>query len=228
MSILLPRKNQGSGQNVRTAICAFAAASAFALLASAPHTGRVALGWGLQPHAGDAWQRRTQLIPDYTYKRGGQVGDDSSTTQRTPAGNYYGDYTGGVHTGSYGARAQPRYHLTQLIPDYTYKRGGQVGDDSSTTQRTPAGDYYGDYTGGVHTGSYGARAQRQDMLMQQWALWKGGTQQGGDGLRERDVAYNSVHHVKRSRLQNLRVQPQTRYKLRGVRTWMCCLHLGIF
>jgi len=53
----------------------------------------------------------------------------------------------------------PAEHRTQLIPDYTYKRGGFQGDDSSSTQKTPAGDYYGQYSGGsggVHTGTYGA------------------------------------------------------------------------
>jgi hypothetical protein len=51
----------------------------------------------------------------------------------------------------------PAEHRTQLIPDYTYKRGGSAGDDSSSTQKTPAGDYYGqNYDGGVHTGTNGA------------------------------------------------------------------------
>lgn len=113
---------------------------------------------------------RTQLIPDYTYKWGGQAGDDSSSTQKSPAGDYYGDYhggSGGVHTGTYGVvgKLKKRRKMlrsptsrTQLIPDYTYKWGGQVGDDSSSTQKSPAGDYYGDYhggAGGVHTGTYG-------------------------------------------------------------------------
>jgi len=52
--------------------------------------------------------RTSALLPDYRYKRGGYSGDDSTAPQTDSAGGYYGDYSGGVHTGSYGAVSAPR------------------------------------------------------------------------------------------------------------------------
>lgn len=75
---------------------------------------------------------------------------------------------------------------TQLIPDYTYKRGGQAGDDSSSTQKTPAGDYYGSYppgSGGVHTGTYGAVLPRTVGLLKEQLKLK--QQQLQRALRQR-------------------------------------------
>ena len=75
---------------------------------------------------------------------------------------------------------------TQLIPDYTYKRGGQAGDDSSSTQKTPAGDYYGSYppgSGGVHTGTYGAVLPRTVGLLKEQLKLK--QQQLQQALRRR-------------------------------------------
>jgi hypothetical protein len=62
----------------------------------------------------------------------------------------------------------PAEHRTQLIPDYTYKRGGSAGDDSSSTQKTPAGDYYGqNYDGGVHTGTNGAVSREERSVLRE-------------------------------------------------------------
>jgi len=58
-----------------------------------------------------------------------------------------------LHAASH--RAEPLRTIS-LLPDYQYKRGGYSGDDSTSPQTDPAGSYYGDYSGGVHTGSYGA------------------------------------------------------------------------
>jgi hypothetical protein len=78
----------------------------------------VAQALHVELHGRAAREGRTQLIPDYTYKRGGYAGDDSSNLQKTPAGNYYGQFHGGagnVHTGTYGAvgGSDPRTRLTR-------------------------------------------------------------------------------------------------------------------
>ena len=85
---------------------------------------------------------------------------------------------------------------TQLIPDYTYKRGGSVGDGSSSTQKTPAGDYYGQYSGGsggVHTGTYGAvSGNSRTPLLAPKAARSGKPETAAWWRNERDARYGAL------------------------------------
>jgi hypothetical protein len=90
----------------------------------------------------------------------------------------------------------PAEHRTQLIPDYMYKRGGSVGDGSSSTQKTPAGDYYGQYSGGsggVHTGTYGAvSGNSRTPLLAPKAARSGKPETAAWWRNERDARYGAL------------------------------------
>jgi len=86
--------------------------------------------------------RTSALLPDYQYKRGGYSGDDSTSPQTDPAGNYYGDYSGGVHTGSYGAvsvqgtsqkaaRRAPSSHQSHVAQHPARKAAAAEGSDAA-------------------------------------------------------------------------------------------------
>jgi len=86
--------------------------------------------------------RTSALLPDYQYKRGGYSGDDSTSPQTDPAGSYYGDYSGGVHTGSYGAvsvqgtsqkaaRRAPSSHQSHVAQHPARKAAAAEGSDAA-------------------------------------------------------------------------------------------------
>eukprot|EP00961_Rhodomonas_salina_P302258 3940773-Rhodomonas_salina.1 len=159
MAFLLQRREHAIGrQNTQAAVCAVAAVSAFMLLAFfSPHTRPVSLGWGYMYH-----DSGTPVLPHSLLNKLQAAENSAGVGAEGPGtSNQWGEGAKATRTTELQLRAGPGWSgRTQLVPDYTYKRGGFEGDDSSTTQKQPAGDYYGEYTGGVHTGTMGARAQQ--------------------------------------------------------------------